>query len=114
MTCIGVAQATALRVEDGVEAGDEHVGWDAGMKRFVNSLEHLAGWREAPGCEAQHPAGGGHDQSRWHSLACCISHRKPQFALREEVEVVEITSHLLSRAVVRSEMPALQFWHLLG
>ena len=30
MACVGVAQTSALGIEDGVEAGDEHVGWDVG------------------------------------------------------------------------------------
>src|SRR5215210_8537020 len=41
MTGVGVAQATPLGVEDGVEAGHERVGWYVGKKRLVDPLEHL-------------------------------------------------------------------------
>src|SRR5215216_6172304 len=34
---VGVAQASAPRLEDGVEAGYEHVGWDASHQRLVDS-----------------------------------------------------------------------------
>src|SRR5215212_4764594 len=40
---VGISQATACGVEDGVEAGDEHVVRYAGNERFVDSSEHLAG-----------------------------------------------------------------------
>ena len=41
MAGVGVAEATALGVEDGVEAGDEHVGWDAREQRLVDPLKYL-------------------------------------------------------------------------
>src|SRR5215211_7649356 len=42
---VGISQATAFGVEDGVEAGYEHVGRYAWNERFVDSSEHLAGRR---------------------------------------------------------------------
>jgi hypothetical protein len=33
---VGVAEATVLWIEDGVEAGDEHVRRDAGQQRLVD------------------------------------------------------------------------------
>src|ERR687897_2108726 len=59
---VGVSQATALGVEYGVEAGDEHVSRYAGDECLVDPLEHLAGrggvqrLRDGP----EHAAGGGH------------------------------------------------------
>src|SRR5688572_18666266 len=38
---VGVPQATALWVEDTVEAGYEHVGWDAGQQRLVDLGQYL-------------------------------------------------------------------------
>jgi len=43
MAGVGVAQESALGIEDGVEAGDKHVGRDVGKERLVDSSEHLAG-----------------------------------------------------------------------
>src|SRR5215211_8153271 len=41
VACVGVGEATALRLKDGVEAGDEHVGWDASQQGFVDPLKYL-------------------------------------------------------------------------
>src|ERR671920_1886025 len=40
---VGVAQGSPLGVEDGVEAGDEHVGRDASDQRLVDPIEYFAG-----------------------------------------------------------------------
>src|ERR671911_2412336 len=114
MTGVGVAQATALGVEDGVKAGDEHVGRDVGKEHLVDSLEHL-GWRGmALGCEAQHATGRGHNERCWHPLARCIPHHESEPTLREEVEVVEVPAYLPGWLVVGGDLPALQGGHLLG
>ena len=42
MAGVGVGKPTALRIEDAIEAGDEHVGWDVGKERLIDPLEHLA------------------------------------------------------------------------
>src|SRR5918998_6307411 len=108
MTGVGIGKASALGIEDGVEAGDEHVGRDVGKERLVDSLEHLPRrGGVALGCKPQHAAGCGHDQSRWHPLARCVPHHKPQTALREVVEVVEVSSYLVSGPVEGSDLPAL-------
>src|SRR3712207_2994605 len=41
MACVGVAQASALGIEYAIEAGDEHVGWDASQQRLVDPLKYL-------------------------------------------------------------------------
>src|SRR5215210_5386140 len=71
---VGVAQATAVGIEDGVEAGDEHVEGDASQQRLVDPLEYLARRRGVQGLsgELQHAAGGGHHQRSRHALACCV------------------------------------------
>src|SRR5215207_8682724 len=98
VACVGVAKPTALGIEDAIEAGYEHVGWYGGMKRLIDSLEHLAGRGRVQGLGycPEHAARGGHDQRCGHALAGSISYHKPQPTLREEVEVVEVSSHLPS------------------
>ena len=34
VACVGVGEATAMGVEDGIEAGDKHVWWDASQQRL--------------------------------------------------------------------------------
>ena len=41
MAGVGVGEATALGLKDGVEAGDEHVGGDASQQRLVDPLKYL-------------------------------------------------------------------------
>ena len=51
VACVSVSQASAVGVEDGVEAGGEHVGGDASQQRLVDLLKYLA-WRvESKVCE---------------------------------------------------------------
>src|SRR5215213_7961976 len=66
-----VAQATALWVEDGVEAGYEHVGGYAGKQRLVDLGQYLPrreGVQSLSG-ELQHAAGGGHHKRCGNALA---------------------------------------------
>src|SRR3712207_352092 len=93
VACVGVAQATALRLKDGVEAGDEHVERDTSRQRLVDPRQYLPWRRGLQGLsgELQHAAGGGHHKRCWHTLACGVPYHHSQPALREEVEVVEVT-----------------------
>src|ERR671910_825315 len=115
MASVCVAQGATLRVEDGIEAGNEHVGRYVGKECLVDPPKHLA--RRGGGTlgrEPQHAAGGGHNQCCRHPLACCVPHHKPQSTFREEVEVVEVSSYLPSWLVVWRDLPTLQSGHLLG
>src|ERR687897_1307453 len=107
MPGIGVGEAAALGIEDGVETGDKHVGRDVGKERLIDSLEHLPRCRGALGCKAQHAAGGGHDQSRWDALARGVSYYQTKQALRERMEVVEVSSHLSCGPIEGGDLPAL-------
>src|SRR5919112_4365208 len=103
-------------VEDGVEAGYEHVGGDAGYQRLVDLSQYLTrrkGVRPLSG-ELKHAAGGGHHKCCRHALACCVSHHHSQPTLREEVKVVEVTPYLSGRLVEGADLPAFQGGHLLG
>src|SRR5215208_3866091 len=115
VTRVGIGQGTALRFEDGVEAGDEHVEGNAGQQCLVDLFEYLPrrGGVQGSGGQLQHPAGSGHHQCCWHSLARCVSHHDSQPTLRERVEVVEVSSHFPSGSVVGRDLPALQLGHLL-
>src|SRR5919199_1587469 len=112
MACVGVPQVTPFGVENGIEAGDEHVGGYAGNERFVDSLEHLPGRGVALGCKPQHPAGSGHHKCCWHALPRSVPHDHSQASLREEVEVVEVSSYLAGGSVEWRDLPALQRGHL--
>src|ERR671921_753048 len=109
MSGVGIHKMAPLRIEDGVEAGYEHVGWDAGQQRLVDLGQYLTrgGGVQGPGGELQHAAGGGHHQRCWHALAGCVPYHEPQSALREEVEVVEVSSHLPGWLVEGGDLPAL-------
>src|SRR5215211_6731878 len=113
MTCIGVSQATALRVEDGIEAGHKHVGWDANEQHLVDPRQYLPRRRGVRGLsgELQHATGGRHNQGCGHPLARSIPHHKPQPTLREEVEVVEVSAYLPGWLVERRDTPTLQCGH---
>ena len=91
MASVGVAQGATLRVEDGIEAGNEHVGRYVGKECLVDPPKHLA--RRGGGTlgrEPQHAAGGGHNQGCRHPLPVA-SPTKPQSTFREEVEVVGVS-----------------------
>src|SRR3712207_6453250 len=116
MACVGVSQATTLGVEDGVEAGDEHVGGDASKQRLINPLKYLP-WRGGPqglGYCPKHRAACAHHQSRWHTLTSGVPHDEAYPAIFEFEEVVEVSSHLLSRLIEGIDLPAFEFGHLLG
>src|SRR5215207_788704 len=109
MSGVGIHEMAPPGVEDGVEAGDEHVGWYAGDQRLVDLGQYLTrrGGVQGPGGELQHAAGGGHHQCCRHALACCVSHDHSESALRKKVEVVEVSPYLPGWPVVGSDLPAL-------
>src|SRR3954447_22062773 len=107
MPGIGVGEAAALGIEDGVETGNEHIGRNVGKERLIDPLKHLPGRRGALGCKAQHAAGGGHDQSRWDALARCVSYYETKPTLREGMEVVEVPSHFSGWLVAWGDFPPL-------
>src|SRR5215217_7167605 len=71
VTRVGVAQDTPLGIEDGVEAGDEHVLRDAGQQRLVDLLKYLPGRGgvQGPSGYLQHAAGCGHHKRCWDTLS---------------------------------------------
>src|SRR5215212_1618491 len=78
VACVSVPQASALGIEDAVEAGYEHVGRDAGKQRLVYPREYLprrGGVRPLSG-ELEHTAGGGHNKRCRYPLARCVAHHE--------------------------------------
>src|SRR5215203_2261393 len=115
MARVGVAQASPLGVEDGVEAGHEHVEGDASQQCLINPLKYLTRRRGVQSLrgELQHAAGCGHHQCCGHALARCVPHHDSQPTLREKVEVVEVAPHFPSGLVVGRDLLALQLGHFL-
>src|SRR5919202_1466186 len=104
MTCVGVDEAAALGVEDGVEAGHEHVGWDVGDQQIVGPSQYIPRRARGLGYCPEHAAGASHNQRCRHPLTRGVPHDHSQPALREEVEVVEVSSYLPSWLVVRRHL----------
>jgi len=46
---VGLDETPALGIEDGIQAGDEHVWWDVSDQRVVRPLQDLRRWEEALG-----------------------------------------------------------------
>src|SRR5215207_1732734 len=116
VACVGVSQGSALWVEDGVEAGYEHVLRDACQQCLVDLLKYLPGRGGAQGLSGylQHAAGGRHHKRCRYALACSIPHHEAQPTLREQMEVVEVAPNLPSWLVAWRDHPTLQGGHLLG
>src|SRR5829696_71890 len=116
MTGVGVPQVGALGVEDGVEAGDEHVLRDVGGQGVIDPSQYIP-WRggsQGLGDGTEHAAGASHHQRRRHALARSVPHYQPQPAVFELEKVIEISSHLPSRLVVSGYLPAVELWGRLG
>src|SRR5215216_1105544 len=110
MARVSVAQASALGLEDGVEAGNEHVGRDASHQRLVDPLKYLP-WRggiQGLSYRPEHRTGCTHGQSRWHALTGSVPYGYSHPPLSEVEEVVEVPSHLPGRLVVGGDLPSLQ------
>src|SRR5215211_8310334 len=113
MACVGVAQAGALGVEEGVETGDKHVLGDTSQQRLVDLSKYLSrrGGAQRLSSKLQHAAGGRHHQCCGHPLARCVPHHDSQPTLREKVEVVEVAPHFPSGSVEWRDLPALKLGH---
>src|SRR5215208_2998235 len=108
VACVCVHQGTTLRVEDGAKAGDKLVGWDTGQHCLVDPRQYLF-WRGAQGCgyASEQGARRAHHEGRWHSFTRGVPHGEAHPAVIYLEEVVEVSSYLPSRQVVRSDLPVL-------
>src|ERR687894_792596 len=108
VSCVGVGKSATLWVEDGVEAGDEHVRRDASQQCFVDLRQHLPRRRSRScGDSSQEGADPGHHQSRWHTLACSVPHSESHPTVGTNVEIVEISSYLSGGPAIGRYLPAL-------
>ena len=59
MSGIGVSEASALWIQERVEAGDEHIGWDgadsASLTRLSTRLANSKTWRRRAACRKSWP-----------------------------------------------------------
>src|SRR5688572_32895069 len=97
---------STLRLEDGVEAGDEHVGRDVADDHVVYPLEDLARRVEALGGGAKHGTGRRHHYGGGHALVRHVTDDEAEAAVFELQEVVEVAAHLASGLVVSSKLVA--------
>src|SRR5919112_234795 len=105
---------STLRLEDGVEAGDEHVGRYVAYDHVVYPLESLARRVEALGGGAEHGAGRGHYYSGGHTLVRHVTDDEAELAVVELQEVVEVAAYLASGLVVSRKLVAGQIRHMFG
>ena len=111
---VGVAQPARRRLEDRVEAGDEHVPRDVAVEEAVRTREHRRGRDEARRVTTQDAAGRRHHQRRRHAVPGDVADHERDLAVRELDKVIEVAAHLARRAVVRGDLPALELGQALG
>src|SRR5215213_3245598 len=105
---------STLRLEDGVEAGDEHVGRYVADDHVVYPLEHLARRVKALGRRAEHSTSRRHHYGGGHTLVRHVTDDKAELAVVELQEVVEVPAYLARRLVVGRYIPAGDLGHSLG
>src|ERR687889_1148135 len=91
---VGVEKASALGVEDAIEAGDERARGYLRDQRLVDPCQNLPRRLHRLNDSPKHAAGRGHHQCRRHALACGVSHDEAYPAIFELKEVVEVSSYL--------------------
>src|SRR3712207_2608996 len=111
---VGIPKASALGLEDAVEAGDESVGWHVLVHELVGLLQYLPR-SDAPssGDSTQYALGVGHHQRRRHTLPRDVAYDQPQPVILQAEEVVEVSSYLSSRLVVVGYLPPFELGQLL-
>src|SRR5215204_2012221 len=105
MSGVGIHKMATLGLEDAIEAGDEHVGWDVGDQRIVYPSQHIPRSVGGLGYCPEHAAGAGHHERCRHALACGVPHYQPQPTVFELEKVVEVSSYLPGWLIVGSNLP---------
>jgi len=104
---VGVEEAPAFGLEDGVEAGDEHVRRHVRKENFVGLRQHLAGYRiSCLGDSAQDALGVGHHRGRRDPLAGDVADDEAHTTVRQREEVVEVPADRASWLVLAGDLPA--------
>src|SRR5918998_6803168 len=100
MASVGVSQAAAPRVEDGIEAGHKRVGRHVSDQGVVDPSQDISRRVfRGSGYGPEHAAGAGHHKRCGYALARSVPHYEAKASVREEVEVVEVTAYLPSGLV---------------
>src|SRR5215203_2085038 len=105
---------STLRLEDGVEAGDEHVWRYVADDHVVYPLEHRARRVKALGRRAEQGAGRRHHYGGGHTLVRHVTDDEAELAVVELQEVVEVPAYLASGLVVSRKLVAGQIRHMFG
>src|SRR5215217_2253290 len=105
---------STLRLEDGVEASDEHVGRYVAHDHVVYPLEHLARRVEALGRRAEHSTSRRHHYGGRHTLVRHVTDDEAELAVVELQEVVEVAAYLAGGLVVSRKLVAGQIRHMFG
>src|ERR687896_201306 len=90
---VGVEKASALGVEDAIEAGDERARGYLRDQRLVDLCQNLPRRLRRLDDGPRHAAGGGHHQGSWHAMTGSVSHYQPQPTVLQFEEVVEVSSY---------------------
>src|SRR5215207_10214643 len=105
---------SALGVEDGVEAGDEHIGWNVRTEHLVGLSQHLPWHRNLSlSHAAQEALRAGHEHCCWDPFAGDISYDEAYAPIRKKMNIVEVPANLGGRLIVRSDLPALKLGEAL-
>src|ERR671914_313173 len=78
---VGKDETPAVGIEDGIQAGDEHVGRDVYNQRFVRPLQDLRRWEETLGRDTQHGAGRRHYQRGGYALVGHITNDETEASI---------------------------------
>jgi hypothetical protein len=112
VTGVRVHDPAGRRLQDHVQAGDEHPGGHLGQEDLVCPLQDPRRrdqpWRLTP----EDGLGPGHDQRRRDALVRDVTHHDPEPAVRQRDEVVEVSADRPGRAVVRRHLPVGQLGQL--
>ena len=106
MAGVGKLEFSGLRVQDGVQAGDEHVAGDIRAEHIVDFAKHIRGRYKPLGDGAQNAAGGGHNERRRDSLIGNVSGHHAQAAVGKMDEIIKIAADRASRLPVCHYLPA--------
>src|SRR5918997_5573371 len=97
---VGVSKASALGVEDAIEAGDERARGYLRDQRLVDPCQDLSRRLRRLDDGPQHTAGRCHHQGSRHAMTGSVTHYQPQATVLQFEEVVEVAAYLRSRSVV--------------
>src|SRR5215204_5819072 len=111
---VGIDETPALWIEDGIQAGNEHVGWYVSDQLFVRPFQDLPRWEETLGRDTQHGAGRRHHQRGGYALVGHIPNHETQASIFQLECIVEVTSYLACGLVVGCYVVSRELGQCLG